>query len=104
MKKIFLKDVIKHLQTLPQDMEVWGFWDEGGCYHRLGSTRQGHVAKIARLKRYNDKKIRWTEYTHFDKDEPIIGEPKDVVILEESIEEFFERSDAKKTKNGKVNE
>jgi hypothetical protein len=99
MKKIILKDVIAHLQTLPQDMEVWDFWDEGGSYHRLESIRQGHVATIAKMKRYHDRrKTRWMEYGPFDKDEPIIGKPKKVVILQESIDEFFKRTKAKKSK------
>ena len=27
---IKVKDFIEHLKTLPQDLEVWIFWDESG--------------------------------------------------------------------------
>ena len=53
-----VKDLIEHLQTLPQDMEVWGTWDESGeawlmscaadcvrvsyvCKHKTRLTRKG---------------------------------------------------------------
>lgn len=40
-----VKDVIAHLQTLPQHMEVWMTWDESGEY--WPATRpQGRVDRI----------------------------------------------------------
>ena len=29
---VTVADVIAHLQTLPPDLEVWWYWDEGGIY------------------------------------------------------------------------
>jgi hypothetical protein len=29
---ITVSDLIEHLKTLPQNMEVWDFWDESGEY------------------------------------------------------------------------
>jgi hypothetical protein len=32
---ITVRDLVKHLQTLPQDLDLVTLWDEGGTYHYL---------------------------------------------------------------------
>ena len=45
-----IKDVIEHLQTMPQDMEVWVTWDESGEYWPA-TEPQGRVDRIVQMTR-----------------------------------------------------
>ena len=101
MKKVKLKDVVAHLQTLPQDMEVWTFWDEACTYAPAESAKQGHVATIAKQRKYTDgRKFQWREYGPLDDLVPWFGKPKEVVVLDESYLDWSERT-AEKMKIGK---
>lgn len=40
-------EVIEHLKTLPQDMEVWDLWDESGKYYPLAGNPPGRIDTIA---------------------------------------------------------
>ena len=53
-----VKDVIAHLQTLPQDMEVWSVWDESGQYAPL-RVNPGRIDTIREVRRGNV--LRWEE-------------------------------------------
>ncbi len=46
-KPLTVRQVIEHLKTLPQDMEVYHLWDEGGTYHPVTSTKMAaHIEAI----------------------------------------------------------
>ncbi len=72
-------DIIKHLQTFPQNMEVWTTWDESGEYWPA-ETPQGRVDFIQELP-YRDR-IRWER-----EDEPGAGKPV-CVLLSSSLFEL----------------
>lgn len=81
MMKVRVKDVIAHLQTLPQDMEVWGFWDEAGTYHKLHSCKQGRVVEIMRTKIFKSDRFKWYQKSSV-KGFKKTGKPKKVVVLD----------------------
>jgi len=52
-----IADVIAHLKTMPQDMEVWRTWDESGEYWPA-TEPQGRVDWVQQETR-KDGRIRW---------------------------------------------
>lgn len=57
-RTMIIKDVIAHLQTMPQDMEVWTLWHEAGTYQPAHAP-QGRVDWI--VQRIRRGKTRWEE-------------------------------------------
>ena len=83
-------------------MEVWTFWDEACTYAPAETVKQGHVATIARQRKYTDgRKLQWREYGPLDDVVPIVGTPKDVIVLSESLLDWGERTAAHKSKGEK---
>ncbi len=57
---ITVKDVISHLQTLPQDMEAWTVWDESGEYSPL-TQPVGRIDLITECVARRGRRSRWEE-------------------------------------------
>lgn len=53
---IAIKDVIEHLKTMPQDMEVWETWDESGEYWPV-TKQQGRIDHVINVRRTGRR--RW---------------------------------------------
>ena len=81
---VTVADVIEHLKTLPQDMEVWVCWDEGGCYYPTKNKRQACVQEISLQELHGSRRRRkeWMDPDMFSKGSR--GKIKKVCVLNES--------------------
>lgn len=92
MKKVLLKDVVAHLLTLPQNLEVFELWDEGGYYFPAQTHRLGCVQRVKFKSLGGTSRTKWREDNGGRK----------VVVLMEDIGESLARYKAEaKAKKGK---
>jgi len=71
-------DIVKHLQSLPQDLDVVELWDEGGTYH--DKTMLPVVMEI--VKSNNCLSYGGKEWTNVDNDWGVDEETGEHIPLE----------------------
>jgi transposase len=84
-RTVTVADMIKHLQTLPPDMEIWTVWDESGEYSPA-VTPQARIDTISKRKNVMGKEW-WMEHCESYSDEAIQGTREVCVLMSDAFTE-----------------
>jgi len=76
-----IKHLIAHLRQLPQDLEVWQFWDESGeCWEAKHFPCRIEIVQKGHYKSSSKKVERETKWEFLDNTEDAI-ETKEVLMM-----------------------